>query len=56
MQLPDNTDKTTHQYQSFEKTLTMLKEKGLDVLVIGGDFTDVGTKKLGPHLRRFTTL
>lgn len=45
LQLPDNTDKTTHQYQSFEKTLTMLKEKGLDVLVIGGDFTDVGTKK-----------
>lgn len=45
LQLPDNTDKTTHQYQSFEKTLTMLKEKGMDVLVIGGDFTDVGTKK-----------
>lgn len=56
LQLPDNTDKTTHQYQSFEKTLTMLKEKGMDVLVIGGDFTDVGTKKLGPHLRRFTTV
>lgn len=45
LQLPDNADKTTHQYQSFEKTLTMLKEKGMDVLVIGGDFTDVGTKK-----------
>ena len=24
LQLPDNTDKTTHQYQSFEKTWTML--------------------------------
>ncbi len=45
LQLPDSTDKTTHQYQSFEKTLTMLKEKGMDVLVIDGDFTDVGTKK-----------
>ena len=45
LQLPDSTDKTTHQYLSFEKTLTMLKEKGMDVLVIAGDFTDVGTKK-----------
>ncbi len=45
LQLPDSTDKTTHQYRSFEQTLIMLKEKGMDVLVIGGDFTDVGTKK-----------
>lgn len=45
LQLPDTDDKTTHQYQSFEKTLTMLKEKGMDALIIGGDFTNVGSKK-----------
>lgn len=45
LQLPDTDDKTTHQYQSFEKTLTMLKEKGMDALIIGGDFTNVGAKK-----------
>lgn len=44
LQLPDSTDKTTHQYESFEKTLTMLKNKGMDVLIIGGDFTDLSTK------------
>lgn len=44
LQLPDSKDKTTHQYESFEKTLTMLKNKGMDVLIIGGDFTDLGTK------------
>lgn len=45
LQLPDSTDKTTHQYESFEKTLTMLRNKGMDVLIIGGDQTNVGTKK-----------
>lgn len=45
LQLPDTDDKTTHQYESFEKTLTMLKEKGMDALIIGGDFTNVGGKK-----------
>lgn len=45
LQLPDSTDKTTHQYRSFEQTLIMLKNKGMDVLVIGGDFTDLGTRK-----------
>lgn len=45
LQLPDSTDNTTHQYESFEKTLTMLRDKGMDALIIGGDFTDVGTKK-----------
>ena len=45
LQLPDTTDNTTHQYESFEKTLTMLRNKGMDVLIIGGDFTNVGTKK-----------
>lgn len=44
LQLPDSTDKTTHQYESFEKTLTMLKNKGMDALIIGGDFTDLSTK------------
>lgn len=45
LQLPDTTDNTTHQYESFEKTLTMLRDKGMDVLIIGGDQTNVGTKK-----------
>lgn len=45
LQLPDTDDKTTHQYESFEKTLTMLKAKSMDALIIGGDFTNVGTKK-----------
>ena len=44
LQLPDTTSKTTHQYESFEKTLTMLKNKGMDVLIIDGDFTDLATK------------
>lgn len=44
LQLPDTTDKSTHQYESFEKTLTMLKNKGMDALVIAGDFTDLSTK------------
>ncbi len=44
LQLPDSNDKTTHQYESFEATLTMLKNRGMDVLVIAGDFTDVSTK------------
>ena len=45
LQLPDTTDKDTHQYKSIESTLTMLKNKGMDALIIGGDFTDAGTKK-----------
>lgn len=44
LQLPDTKDKNTHQYDSFEKTLTMLKNKGMDALIIGGDFTDLATK------------
>lgn len=44
LQLPDSQDKTTHQYVSFEKTLTMLKNKGMDALIIAGDFTDLSTK------------
>ncbi len=44
LQLPDTRDKNTHQYQSFESTLTMLKNKGMDALIIGGDFTDCGTE------------
>ena len=44
LQLPDSRDKTSHQYISFEKTLTMLKEKGMDALIIAGDFTDLSTK------------
>lgn len=44
LQLPDSTDKTTHQYETFEKTLTMLKNKGMDALIIAGDFTDLSTK------------
>lgn len=43
LQLPNINDKTTHQYKSFEKTLDMLKRKGMDALIIGGDFTDAGT-------------
>lgn len=45
LQLPDTDDKNTHQYESFELTLTMLKEKGMDALIIAGDFTDIGSKK-----------
>lgn len=44
LQLPDSIDKNTHQYESFEKTLTMLKNRGMDVLIIDGDFTDLSTK------------
>ncbi|MGN1443886.1 MAG: metallophosphoesterase family protein [Acutalibacteraceae bacterium] len=44
LQLPDSESKTTHQYESFEKTLTMLKNKGMDVLIIAGDFTDLATE------------
>lgn len=44
LQLPNSTDKSTHQYKSFESTLTMLKNKGMDALIIDGDFTDVGTR------------
>lgn len=44
LQLPDSADKNTHQYTSFEKTLTMLRDKGMDVLIIAGDFTDLSTK------------
>lgn len=44
LQLPDTRDKNTHQYESFESTLTMLKNRGMDALIIGGDFTDCGTK------------
>lgn len=44
LQLPDTIDKHTHQYESFEKTLTMLNHKGMDALIIGGDFTNVATK------------
>lgn len=45
LQLPDDDSKDTHQYESFEKTLTMLKNKGMDVLIIAGDFTDTSTRK-----------
>lgn len=45
LQMPDSENKTSHQYESFEKTLTMLKNKGMDVLIIAGDFTDLGTKQ-----------
>lgn len=53
LQLPDTTDNTTHQYESFEKTLTMLRDKGMDALIIAGDQTNVGTKRLGVHIRKF---
>ncbi len=45
LQLPDSDSKTSHQYESFEKTLTMLKDKRMDALIIAGDFTDLSTKK-----------
>lgn len=44
LQLPNTKEKNTHQYESFEKTLIMLKEKSPDALIIAGDFTDVATK------------
>lgn len=44
LQLPNTKDKTTHQYESFEKTFTSLKERKPNVLIIAGDFTDVATK------------
>lgn len=45
LQLPDTRDRNTHQYESFETALTMLKNRGMDALIIGGDFTNCGTKK-----------
>lgn len=45
LQLPDSKEKDTHQYESCEKTLTMLKNKGMDALIIAGDFTDLSSKK-----------
>lgn len=44
LQLPNTKDKNTHQYESFKSTLTNLKNKGMDVLIIDGDFTDLGTR------------
>ncbi|MGN1123976.1 MAG: metallophosphoesterase family protein [Eubacterium sp.] len=44
LQLPDSASRDSHQYTSFESTLTMLNEKGMDALIIAGDFTDLGTK------------
>lgn len=37
LQLPDSKAKDTHQYTSFEKTLTSIKAKNPDVLIIAGD-------------------
>lgn len=45
LQMPDSESKTSHQYESFEKTLTMLNNKGMDALIIAGDFTDLATKQ-----------
>lgn len=45
LQLPASGKSGSHQYESFEKTLTTLKNKGMDVLIIGGDFTDLGTEE-----------
>lgn len=44
LQLPDGTSSDTHQYKSSLATLKMLKEKGMDALIIAGDFTDLGTR------------
>lgn len=44
LQLPNSKSKDTHQYESFEKTLTMIKDRNPDVLIIAGDYTDVGTR------------
>ncbi len=44
LQLPNSKEKDTHQYESFKSTLTELKDKGMDALIIDGDFTDVGTR------------
>lgn len=45
LQLPNSKNKDTHQYESFEKTLTVIRDKNPDVLIIAGDYTDVGTRK-----------
>lgn len=44
LQLPDSKAKDTHQYTSFEKTLTSIKAKNPDVLIIAGDYTDLATR------------
>lgn len=44
LQLPGGGGKDTHQYQSAVATFKMLKEKGMDALLIAGDFTDLSTK------------
>lgn len=45
LQLPNSDSKDTHEYESFEKTLRSLKDRGMDVLIIAGDFTDCSTRK-----------
>lgn len=44
LQLPDSNFSDTHQYISAVATLTMIRDKGADALIIAGDFTDLGTK------------
>lgn len=44
LQMPDTDNKSCHQYESYKNTLTMLKNKGMDALLIVGDFTDVGAR------------
>ncbi|MGN0529243.1 MAG: metallophosphoesterase family protein [Eubacterium sp.] len=51
LQMPNSDDKTSHQYESYKNTLTMLKNKGMDVLLIGGDFTDLGTRTAWEHCK-----
>lgn len=51
LQLPNTPSKDTHQYRSFEKTLTMLRDRGMDVLIIAGDFTDLSTKYAWGHFK-----
>ena len=44
LQLPNTTKKSTHQYKSFEKTLSAMKSRNMDALIIAGDFTDLSAK------------
>lgn len=51
LQLPNTPSRDTHQYKSFESTLTMLRGRGMDVLIIAGDFTDLSTKYAWGHFK-----
>lgn len=45
LQIPGDGSLDSHQYKSSVAALTMLRDRGIDALLIAGDFTDLGTKE-----------